>query len=64
MFSDSNADQNVFMSGNDTHYHDKNENFFKSPLTFKGSMEQRVCFTESKVPFKNATNSTNLPPPH
>ena len=40
---------------------EENEHHFKSPLSFKGAMEQRFCFTEAKVPFKNTTNDTNLP---
>jgi hypothetical protein len=41
-------------------YNEENEHFFKSPIAMKGSVEQRFCFTESKVPFKDATNGTNL----
>jgi hypothetical protein len=48
---------------------EENEQFFKSPINFKGMNSgaggfndfSRFCFTEAKVPFKNATNDTNLP---
>ena len=70
MYSDlsSNMFMNVFKPYNyessgaaDEGGNTENEHYFKSPLQMKPSMEQRFCFTESKIPFKNATNDTNLP---
>ena len=50
---------------------EENEQYYKSPMNFKtmnggggaGGFNDfsRHCFTEGKVPFKNATNDTNLP---
>ena len=62
-------------AANQNHYpqgEEENDQFFKSPLNFaKGGLGSgaiggfndfsRYCFTEAKVPFKNATNDTNLP---
>ena len=52
--------QNVFM-GSSNEYGEENDHYFRSPITMKVQMESRACFTEAKVPFKNATNGTNLP---
>jgi hypothetical protein len=55
--------ENMFMSGSNP-YGEENDNYFRSPIAMKSQMDQRACFTEAKVPFKNATNGTNLPQNH
>lgn len=60
------ANQNNYPSGEE-----ENDQFFKSPINFSKGLGSgavgglndfsRYCFTEAKVPFKNATNDTNLP---
>jgi hypothetical protein len=44
-------------------YNEDNDYLFKSPIAMRGGIlvDQRSCFTEAKVPFKNATNDTNRP---
>jgi hypothetical protein len=53
-------DQNAYM-GESNPYGEENDHYFRSPMTMRVQMESRACFTEAKVPFKNATNGTNLP---
>ena len=55
--------QNIFMAGSNV-YGEENDHYFRSPITMRAQIESRACFTEAKVPFKNATNGTNLPQNH
>lgn len=47
-------------------YNEENDHLFKSPMAMRTGIlvDQRSCFTEAKVPFKNATNDTNRPSFH
>lgn len=62
------SDQNVYpgapaLMQSQYLYNEENDHLFKSPLAMRGGIlvDQRSCFTEAKIPFKNATNDTNRP---
>lgn len=77
MYSESMSDQNALpfsylgagTNQNVNPGEEENEQYYKSPINFKGMNAgaggfndfTRYCLTETKVPFKNATNDTNLP---